>query len=108
MTEGKHNFGGIPDLHNFVNQGKIIGSGFSNPVLSQNSRFPNPVYFPFTGYHKSGNNTLIIQPSSRTNFLIYKIKDCFPRIPWRYKAYGMTGNNRQKCNFLEQFLKKQM
>ena len=50
--------------------GKIIGSGFSNPVLSQNSGFPNLVYFPFIGYHKSGNNNTIRILISGILFLI--------------------------------------
>ena len=32
----------INDLTGFVNPGKIIESGFSNPVKNQNSRFPIP------------------------------------------------------------------
>ena len=49
----------INALTGFVNPGKIIVSGFSNPVSSGNSGFPNPGYILFIGYHKSGYNNPI-------------------------------------------------
>ena len=77
----------INALTRFVNPGKIIVSGFSNPVSSGNSGFPNQGYILFTGYHKFGyNNPIRILISG----ILFVIQICQIRL-WSIFRISISG-----------------